>query len=323
MSIPRAPSQPTSPIGELDRTPLALDLGTSRTQIFAPGPGLLIDEPTLLASNRSGQVYAAGREAWEAGVSARARLSRPVRRALPVTPVNCVRFLTLLLQRYDLRVEGPVVLAIPAVASPYEASVLAAVPASATGVRIVPVESLLAGAIGAGLPIDQRVGGLICDVGAGVLELGAIGEGRLLAQSSAKVGASDYLDDRQRLVASAAGALHRLLLKVPTATARELLSRPLHVVGGGALLGELKKDLADGLRLDVVLDDDPRQAVIKGLSRCLGRSMRRGCAPPPRPCPLPRHDRIPARRLQPVPGSGPSSEAAARPALTCGRRPGG
>jgi len=260
-------------------TPLAVDLGTSRTKIFAPGSGLLIDEPTLLASDRSGQVVAAGREAWQAGISTDARLIRPVRRARPVSPTNCVRFLTLLLERYEIRVDGPVFLAIPAVASTYEASVLAAIPASATGARIVPVDSLLAGAIGAGLPMDERVGGLICDVGAGVLELGAIGEGRLLAQASARIGTTEYLDDPKRLVLSAAGALHRVLCQVPATTAHELLERPVQVVGGGALLGDLGHDLSDGLRMDVSCHDRPREAVITGLARCLDRAAR----PAPRP----------------------------------------
>ena len=261
-------------------TTLAVDLGTSSTKIFAPGSGLLIDEPTLLASDRSGEVVAAGREAWRACISTDARLIRPVRRGRPVTPTNCVRFLTLLLERHEIRVDGPVFLAIPAVASEYEASVLAAIPASATGARIVPVESLLAGAIGAGLPMDERVGGLICDVGAGVLELGAIGEGRLLAQSGARIGTAEYLDDPQRLVFSAVGAMHRLLSQVPASTAHELLERPVHVVGGGALLGDLKRDLSDGLRMDVTSQDRPREAVITGLSRCLGRAARPGPRPP-------------------------------------------
>jgi actin-like ATPase involved in cell morphogenesis len=261
------------------RTPLAMDLGTSRTQIFAPGPGLLIDEPTLLATDRSGQVFAAGREAWQASVSTGARVSRPVRRGLPVTPLGGARYLSMLLTRYHLRVEGPVVLAIPAVASAYEASVLAAVPASVTGARIVPVESLLAAAIGAGLPIDNGAGGLICDLGAGILEVGAVGEGRLLARSSATVGSAEYLDDRPRLVLRAAGALQRVLDKVPDVVARELLSRPLHVVGGGALLPDIDEDLQDGLRMEVILQDDPRQAVIKGLSRCLGEALVRDADP--------------------------------------------
>jgi hypothetical protein len=103
------------------RAPLAVNLGTSRTEVFAPKRGLLIGEPTVLAWDRSGQAFAAGREAWEAweaweaSVSTGARLSCPVRRALPVGPINCVRYLSLLFKQYRLRVDGPVVLAIPAV----------------------------------------------------------------------------------------------------------------------------------------------------------------------------------------------------------------
>jgi actin-like ATPase involved in cell morphogenesis len=282
------------------RAPVAVDLGTSRTQVFAPTRGLLIDEPTLLAWDRSGQAFAAGREARQASVSTGARLSCPVRRGLPVGPINCVRYLSLLFKRYGLRVEGPVVLAIPAVASLYEASVLAAVPASATGARILPVGSPLAAALGAGLPMDEPVSGLICDVGAGVLELGAIGEGRLLAQSSATVRTTEYLDDPERLVVLATGALHRLLDKVPSNIARELVSRPLHVVGGGALLPGLDGALANGFQMEAVVHDEPRHAVIKGLTRCLGRAWTAGDRRPP-------NERPGLRRDTPLCGAMPSA----------------
>jgi actin-like ATPase involved in cell morphogenesis len=251
--------------------PLALDLGTSRTQVFAPVGGLLIDEPTLLAWDGSGQAFAAGRRAWEVSASTGARLSCPVRRGLPVRPIECARYLHLLFEQYRLRVNGPVVLAIPAVASLYEASVLTSVPASVTGARILPVASPLAAAIGTGLPMHQPVSGVICDVGAGVLELGAVGDGRLLAQSSATVGTREYLDDPERLVLLAVWALKRLLEKVSTTIARQLVAGPVHVVGGGALLLGLKAGLADGFQMEAIVHDQPRQAVLNGLTRCLGR----------------------------------------------------
>jgi len=250
-------------------TPLALDLGTSRTQMFAAVDGLVIDEPTLLAWDSSGHAFAAGRRAWEVSVSTGARLSLPMRRGLPVGPIACARYLQLLLEQYRLRVDGPVVLAIPAVASSYEASVLASVPASVTGARILPVGSPLAAAIGTGSPMEEPVSGLICDVGAGVLELGAVADGRLLAQSSATVGTSEYLDHPERLVLLATWALQRLLEKVSTTIARHLVAGPVHLVGGGALLPGLEAGLADGFQMETIVHDQPRQAVINGLTRLL------------------------------------------------------
>jgi actin-like ATPase involved in cell morphogenesis len=250
---------------------LALDLGTSRTQAFAPVGGLLIDEPTLLAWDGSGRAFAAGRRAWEVSASTGARLSCPVRRGLPVRPMECARYLQLLLEQYQIRVDGPVVLAIPAVASSYEASVLTSVPASVTGTRIVPVRSPLAAAIGTGLPMHEPVSGLVCDVGAGVLELGAVGDGRLLEQSSASVGTREYLDDPERLVLLAVWALKRLLEKVPPTVARQLAAGPVHVVGGGALLPGLQAGLADGFQMEAIVHEEPRQAVINGLTRSLAR----------------------------------------------------
>ena len=45
---------------------LGIDLGTSRTVIYAPGEGILLDEPSVIAvSERDGSVVACGTEAGE------------------------------------------------------------------------------------------------------------------------------------------------------------------------------------------------------------------------------------------------------------------
>ena len=45
---------------------LAIDLGTSTTQVFARGRGVILEEPTVIALNtRTHEVLAVGDEAWQ------------------------------------------------------------------------------------------------------------------------------------------------------------------------------------------------------------------------------------------------------------------
>ena len=60
----RAPSRP--PYDDGVARDLAIDLGTSNTQVFAQGKGVILEEPTVIALNtRTHEVLAVGDEVWQ------------------------------------------------------------------------------------------------------------------------------------------------------------------------------------------------------------------------------------------------------------------
>ena len=83
---------------------IAIDLGTARTQIFLSQAGIVLDEPTLTAYSVSGEVIAAGRDAWVASEVGAAQLRMPVRGGVVRDPVGCVHTVRLLLSAGDLLV---------------------------------------------------------------------------------------------------------------------------------------------------------------------------------------------------------------------------
>lgn len=250
---------------------IAIDLGTARTQISLSHAGMVLDEPTLIAYSVNGDVIAAGRDAWVASEVGTARLRMPVRGGVVRDPVGCVHTVRLLLRKAGLTATDgrDIAVSLPASARARDASVLTAVMASATGGRIVPVESTLAAAIGTGIDIGADAPHIVCDVGAGVTELAVIADGHLVSGSALRMGIRDYDDEPERAVRRVVKLFRRVLDDLPDPVAGDAVASELLLVGGGASVPELVALLAAAFRMPIHIPDDPRQAVATGLGRCL------------------------------------------------------
>ncbi|NHC14633.1 rod shape-determining protein [Motilibacter deserti] len=250
-------------------TALALDLGTSRTRLAAPDGTTLLDEPTLVAFDRRGNAVAAGWAAWRAASAGPARLCRPVRRGRVEEPARAVQLLRLLLAQARVPAPSAVAVGVPAPGRAYDAGVLRAVVASATGADVTVVDSLLAAAAGTeAIAVDDKPE-LLLDVGAGLVEVGAVGAGYVTASVGAPVGAGDYLDQPETLLRPLCRAVQSVLDGVPPTVAGDLVARPARLVGGGTLLPGLVDGVAAACRLDMHVPPDPRDVVVGGLARCL------------------------------------------------------
>ncbi|MGN6686787.1 MAG: rod shape-determining protein [Actinomycetales bacterium] len=249
---------------------LAIDLGTTHTRLALGASGEVLEEPTLVAVDDAGTVVAAGWEAWHASraETRQWQLRSPVREGLVVDPVQTVRLLQLILSAHGLQPES-VAVAVPACASAYDTSLLTAAVASATGCWATPVAALLAAGIGLGLPVDEPTAGLVCDIGSGVLELGALGDGRLLSSSAQPLSVRDYISSPAPVLAAAARALVEVLDAVPERTAGDLAAGQLHLVGNGALVADLADTLQEVIGMPVLVADSPSTRVVNGLAACL------------------------------------------------------
>jgi rod shape-determining protein MreB len=249
---------------------IAIDLGTARTQVFLSQAGIVLDEPTLTAYSVSGEVIAAGRDAWVASEVGAAQLRMPVRGGVVRDPLGCVHTLRLLLRKVGLTATDgrDIAVSLPATANARDASLLTAVMASATGGRIWPIESTLAASMAT--VIDEAdAPHIVCDVGAGVTELAVIADGHLVSGSALRMGIRDYEDEPARAVRRVVLLLRRVLNDLPDPVAADAVAGELLLVGGGAYVPELVALLSAALHMPIRVPDDPRQAVANGLGRCL------------------------------------------------------
>lgn len=173
---------------------IGIDLGTANTLVYVPKRGVIINEPTVVAvSLDDNRVLAVGEEA-------KSMLGRTPDTIVALRPLKdgviADYRLTEAMLRYFInkatgswRVLRPeVMVAVPAgITSTERRAVVDATLKAGAKAAFVVKEPVLA-AIGAGIPINEPAGNMICDIGGGTSEVAVISLGGIVACSSARVG---------------------------------------------------------------------------------------------------------------------------------------
>lgn len=219
-----------------------IDLGSAWTVIAAAGRGVLLDEPTVVARSRDRQITGAGRAALAQSVRARVGLQRPVRRGRVLDPAGCIHLLAAMFDEAAIERGSPARIATPVGASPYDLAVLAGVVSAVTGTAALPVPSLVAGAEGARL--DTVDGTLVCDIGAGVTEIGVVEDGRLVSAMQRRMGLREYERNPLGAIREWADAPEAVVASLPASGRRRLRGNRVALLGGGAEVRELSAQLS-------------------------------------------------------------------------------
>ena len=175
---------------------IAIDLGTANTLVFEAGRGIVLNEPSVIAMNeRSGEVLAVGRDAWQmiGRTPGYIVAVRPLRKGAITDFDTTQRMIRLILQRVGIGRFGKtrVLICVPSAITAVErrAVIEAAKRAGATEVRLI--DQPMAAAIGAGLPIHEPVGNMIIDIGGGTSETAMISLGGVVALKALRIGSFD------------------------------------------------------------------------------------------------------------------------------------
>lgn len=178
---------------------LGIDLGTSRTRIWCQGKGMVIDQPTVIATNsQTKKVVSIGQDAaeMEGRVKSQIKLHHPIKNGKIFDATTVKAMLQIWLQQVlGLRYLFSPVIMVSVPAGCTQASRQAVIKTLyKLGAReVYTVAQPLAAAIGAGVPIADASGTLIFHLGAGVVEAGVISLGSIVHHRSSKL-AGNYLD---------------------------------------------------------------------------------------------------------------------------------
>ena len=179
---------------------IGVDLGTASVVIYGKGKGVVLNEPAVIAYDRDTRnVLAVGEEA---------------RRMMGRTPSNIVAMRPLgdgmiadfelasaMLRYFVTKVVGKrilggprVLISMPAGVNEVERHSIMTSLFEAGARRTQLMERPIAAAIGAGLPIGEAYGQMICDIGGGVTDIAVMAQGRIIVRDSVKIG-GDLFDD--------------------------------------------------------------------------------------------------------------------------------
>jgi rod shape-determining protein MreB len=178
---------------------VGIDLGTANTNVYLPGKGVVITEPTVVAYDENSQkIIAVGKEAKEMiGKTPREiKIYRPLKEGVIADYKATLAILRYFLNKLKLtRFFKPVlVVSVPAgITSTEKRAIIDA--ALEAGVREVhPIKEPILAALGAEMPIQSPLGNMIVNIGGGTTEIAVISLGGIVAFESLKI-AGDKMDE--------------------------------------------------------------------------------------------------------------------------------
>ncbi len=171
---------------------LGIDLGTANTLVYAPGRGVVLSEPSVVAvSELDNKILAVGNEAKKMiGRTPESIITyRPMRNGViadyRVTEAMLRYYINKALGKWNF-FKPEVVISVPAgITSTEKRAVVEATVKAGAKKAFVVKEPILA-AIGAGVTIDEAGGHMIADIGGGTIDVAVISLGGIVASTSVK-----------------------------------------------------------------------------------------------------------------------------------------
>ncbi len=175
---------------------MAIDLGTANTLVYVGGRGIVVAEPSVVASDvETGEVHAVGADAERmigrtpATISATRPLRHGVIADFEVTEEMLRYFIRKVIDR---RLAHPrLIVCAPSGVTEVEKRAVEEASLAAGARRVHLIEEPIAAAIGADIPIEEPVGRMVVDVGGGTSEMAVISLGGIVVSRSVRVGGYD------------------------------------------------------------------------------------------------------------------------------------
>jgi rod shape-determining protein MreB len=243
---------------------IAIDLGTANTLIYVSGRGIVLNEPTVIALNRTnGQVLAMGHDAFRmiGRTPGYIVAERPLMRGAITDFEITEKYIRILLEKVGVRRRLPrprALICVPSGITEVERRAVqeAAIAAGARSAHLI--EQPIAAAIGAGLPIHEPTGNFIVDIGGGTSEMAVIALGGVVVIKAVRTAGFDLDDAIQRFIRKEYGIV------IGERTAEQIKI----AIGSAFPLGEEEKaeirgrDLASGLPKVVhISSEETREAI--------------------------------------------------------------
>jgi rod shape-determining protein MreB len=264
---------------------VGIDLGTANTNVYLPGKGVVITEPTVVAYDEITQkIIAVGKEAKEMiGKTPREiKIYRPLKEGVIADYKATLAILRYFLNKLKLtRFFKPIlVVSVPAgITSTEKRAIIDA--ALEAGVREVhPIKEPILAALGAEMPIQSPLGNMIVNIGGGTTEIAVISLGGIVAFESLKI-AGDQMDEaikeylrRKFNLAVGEKTAEKIKIEIGSALLRQRNNNHLMIdVSGVDLISGLPKQIKlYSYQVAEALQKELRE-IISGIKRVLAETL--------------------------------------------------
>ena len=246
---------------------MAVDLGSANTLIYVPGRGIVLDEPSVVCINvRTGELLGFGDEAMRVvGLSpGHIQVLWPLRHGATADAEMCKKMLQYFINRvHPAAFEDGHRMAIcvaPDLTNQEKAALQEAGELAGAVSRSYLIETPIAAAIGAGIPVRHPVGNLVVDIGRSATRVAVISLGGIVSSHSVPI-AGDEMDHAiQSYLKNAHGVL------IGERTAEEV---KIKLGSAGLLEAELHaevrgRDALSGLPMTVVTSTGEIREAVSG-----------------------------------------------------------
>lgn len=181
---------------------MAVDLGTANALVVVQGRGVVLDEPTVVAVRKETREVLLGGEA--VGHVAKAMIARTPPHLEAVRPLRSGRIADFDLTEamlhhfihkvHDRRwgVRPRLVVAVPSGITAVEKRAVFSSAERAGARKVFLISEPRAAGIGAGLPVEEPVGSMICDIGGGTTEIAVLALGDICVSESIRTAGDDF-----------------------------------------------------------------------------------------------------------------------------------
>jgi rod shape-determining protein MreB len=182
---------------------LAIDLGTANTLIYVKGEGIVCNEPSVVAVHKEQR---GGRRVLAVGAEAKRMVGRTPGNIIAIRPLKdgviadfevTEKMLRYFIEKVHNRrrfVKPRIIICVPFGITEVEKRAVKESAEQAGAREVHLVEEPMAAAIGAGLPITEPTGNMICDIGGGTTEVAVISLNGIVFSKSVRVG-GDKMDE--------------------------------------------------------------------------------------------------------------------------------
>jgi rod shape-determining protein MreB and related proteins len=208
-----------SKLSQLLTNDIAIDLGTANTLVYIKGKGIVLNQPSVVALDKStGKVYAVGSEA-------KAMLGKTPDSIQAIRPLKDGVIADFEVTEYMLRefirqaqrkrhfIAPRIVICVPSGITEVEKRAVRDSAKHAGAREVSLVAEPIAAAIGVGLPVDQPSGNMIIDIGGGTTEIAVIALNGIVCDTSIRVGG----DEMDAVIVNYIKKNHNLLIGDQTA----------------------------------------------------------------------------------------------------------